>query len=152
VLKGITNKGANILVECFFCDDQDDYNLYAKLGADAIGKAIAEGVVGHEIVQQPKPTGKYVYGGVDYSPVFNASYYALCQKDVAAVYGTGNDNKLFEHFCIYGMKEARQASAEFNPKVYRERYTDLNNAFGNDWTQYYKHFCTHGKKEGRKGI
>lgn len=66
VLKGITNGGANILVECFFCDDQDDYILYTKLGADAIGKAIAEGVLGKSIVQQstqkyyviPQPTIK----------------------------------------------------------------------------------------------
>lgn len=152
VLKGITNGGANILVECFFCDDQDDYNLYAKIGADTIGKAIAEGVVGHSITIQSKPTGKYVYGGVDFSPVFNPVYYAVNQKDVASAYGTGNDSKLFEHFCIYGMKEARQASADFNPRVYRERYTDLQQAFGNDWIQYYKHYCQFGKKEGRKAI
>ena len=152
VLKGITNKGANILVECFFCDDQDDYNLYVKLGPDVIGKAIAEGLVGHSIQQQQKATGKYVYGGVDFSPVFNATYYAINNSDVAKAYGTGNDSKLFEHFCVYGMKEARQACADFNPKIYRERYTDLNNTFGNDWMQYYKHYCTHGMKEGRKAI
>ena len=152
VLKGIKNGGANILVECFFCDDQDDYNLYVKLGPDVIGKAIAEGLVGHSIQQIPKPTGKFVYGGVDLSPVFNPVYYAVHQPDVVKVYGTGNDSKLFEHFCIYGMKEARQACADFNPKVYRERYSDLNRAFGDDWIAYYKHYCTHGIKEGRKGI
>lgn len=152
VLKGIKNGGANILVECFFCDDQDDYNLYVKLGPDAIGKAIAEGLVGHSIQQIPKATGKFVYGGIDFSPVFNATYYAINNSDVAKAYGTGNDSKLFEHFCVYGMKEGRQACADFNPKVYRERYTDLNNAFGNDWMQYYKHYCTHGIKEGRKAI
>ena len=152
VLKGITNKGLNMLVECFFCDDQDDYNLYAKLGPEAIGKAIAEGIVGHEIEQSDKPTGKYVYGGIDFSPVFNATYYALNNSDVAKAYGMGNDGKLFEHFCIFGMKEARQASADFNVKIYRERYSDLNNAFGKDWMSYYKHYCTHGFKEGRKGI
>ena len=49
VLKGITNGGKNILVECFFCDDQDDYNLFNKVGVDAIGKAIAMGVLGKAI-------------------------------------------------------------------------------------------------------
>lgn len=49
ILKGISNGGANVLVECFFCDDQDDYKLYAVLGPDKVGKAIAEGIVGHEI-------------------------------------------------------------------------------------------------------
>lgn len=152
ILKGIKNGGANILVECFFCDDQDDYYLYVKLGSDAIGKAIAEGIVGHDIQQLQKATGKFVYDGVDLSYVFNPVYYALHQPDVVKAYGTGNDSKLFEHFCLYGMKEARQACADFNPKVYRERYSDLNRAFNSDWKQYYKHYCTHGIKEGRKGI
>lgn len=57
VLKGITNGGANILVECFFCDDEDDYKLFNKVGADAIGKAIAEGVLGKTVEQ--KPSQKY---------------------------------------------------------------------------------------------
>ena len=49
ILKGITNGGKNILVECFFCDDQDDYNLFNKVGVDVIGKAIAMGVLGQAI-------------------------------------------------------------------------------------------------------
>ena len=65
ILKGITNGGANVLVECFFCDDQDDYNLFKKVGVDAIGKAIAMGVLGVAIPQRnqvhlvvPKPVIK----------------------------------------------------------------------------------------------
>ena len=49
VLKGIYNGGCNIIVECFFCDDEDDYNLFSKVGADAIGKAIAMGILGKPI-------------------------------------------------------------------------------------------------------
>lgn len=49
ILKGIKNGGKNILVECFFCDDQDDYNLFNKVGVDTIGKAIAMGVIGQAI-------------------------------------------------------------------------------------------------------
>lgn len=50
VLKGITNGGANILVETLFCDNQTDCNIYRKFGgADAMGKAIAEGIVNHKI-------------------------------------------------------------------------------------------------------
>lgn len=55
VLKGITNGGANILVETFFCDNSTDYNLYCKIGADAFGKAIAEGILGAKI-STPAPT------------------------------------------------------------------------------------------------
>ena len=57
VLKGITNGGANILVETFFCDNEDDYNLYKEIGADGIGKAIAEGILGITINDStPKPS------------------------------------------------------------------------------------------------
>ena len=151
VLKGITNKGANVLVECFFCDDQDDYDLYAKVGADAIGKAIAEGIVGHAIGVTPKATGKFVYGGVDYSPVFNANYYATNNQDVVKALGN-NESKLFEHFCIYGMKEKRQGCADFNVLVYKDRYNDLASAFGTNYPEYYKHYCQFGLAEGRKAI
>jgi N-acetylmuramoyl-L-alanine amidase len=67
---GFTNRGAkadvrglyefnhviapNNIIEVFFCDSQTDVDLYNKLGIDVIAKAIAEGIVGHEIkIQQP---------------------------------------------------------------------------------------------------
>jgi len=46
-----------IIIECFFCDSKIDVELYNKVGADKLGKAIAEGIVGHEIkepVIEPK--------------------------------------------------------------------------------------------------
>lgn len=45
VLKGITNGGANILVETFFCDSSQDFDTYKNIGADSLGKAIAEGIL-----------------------------------------------------------------------------------------------------------
>lgn len=151
ILKGITNKGANVLVECFFCDDQDDYNLYAKIGVDPIGRAIAEGIVGHEIQPYVKPTGKLVYQGVDYSHVFNASYYASHNSDVVKALGN-NESKLFEHFCLFGMNEHRQASPDFDVLKYKDRYPDLQSAFGTNYPEYYKHYCQFGHKEGRIAI
>jgi len=38
-----------IIVETLFCDDEDDVLQYKKVGADAIGKAIAEAVVNKKI-------------------------------------------------------------------------------------------------------
>jgi len=38
-----------IIIESFFVDCKSDVDLYHKLGADAIGKAIAEGILGHSI-------------------------------------------------------------------------------------------------------
>ncbi|MFA6809358.1 MAG: peptidoglycan-binding protein [Eubacteriales bacterium] len=43
-----TNMSA-IIVECYFLDSATDVALMNKVGIDAIGKAIAEGVVGHSI-------------------------------------------------------------------------------------------------------
>ncbi len=145
VLKGITNGGANILVEVFFCDDQDDFILYKTLGADKLGKAIAEGIVGHVISEG------YTYNGVDYTPVFSSAYYAEKYPDLRKAFGLDTE-KLFNHFCQYGMKEKRQAIGDFNVEIYMNRYQDLKNAYGINYAAYYTHYCVYGKKEGRKGI
>ena len=99
----------------------------------------------------PAPSKTYVFGGVNYGPVFDPVYYANKYPDLKAAFG--NDSALlFNHFCMNGMSEARQAIATFNVKVYRENYPDLEAAFGNQWPMYYTHYCTNGIKEGRKGI
>ncbi len=38
-----------LIVECFFLEATKDVALYKKIGSDAIGKAIAEGLIGEEI-------------------------------------------------------------------------------------------------------
>lgn len=145
ILKGITNGGANILVECFFCDDQDDYNLFNKVGVDAIGKAIAMGVIGKAIPDY----SSYIKDGIDYSKVFNHNYYAEKYADIKRVYGT-NAEKLFQHFLNFGMSEGRQGCSEFNVSIYQASNPDLVNAFGRNIPAYYKHYCTYGYKENRK--
>ena len=47
------------------------------------------------------------------------------------------------------MKEARQASAEFNVIAYKDNYADLRDAFGDNLPLYYEHYCHYGRKEGR---
>ena len=59
---------------------------------------------------------------------------------------------MLAHFVNYGMKEGRQAKADFNAGVYRENYADLQSAYGNDLKSYYLHYMNFGKKEGRSGI
>lgn len=90
----------------------------------------------------------YVYNGVDYSLVFNPTYYANHHSDVKRHFGT-DATKLFNHFKNYGMKEGRQASANFNPITYKNRYADLRNVFKDDLPAYYKHYVQFGYKEGR---
>lgn len=95
--------------------------------------------------------GGYVYNNVDYSLVFDASFYSDVYSDLKSTYGT-NSTKLFNHFINYGMKEGRKASSNFDVKVYKSNYADLRAAFGEDLPKYYKHYVEYGYKENRKAI
>lgn len=95
--------------------------------------------------------GKFLFRNFDMSPVFDSDFYKAAYPDVVAVYGT-TPARLFQHFCNYGMKEGRQACAEFNVTKYKAYYTDLQKAYGNDLVEYYVHYVVFGKAEGRKAI
>lgn len=56
-------------------------------------------------------------GQVSPVPVFDPAYYLDANKDVAQ---SGIDP--FEHFCIFGAKEGRNPSADFDVNFYRQRY------------------------------
>lgn len=115
----------------------------------------------------PAVNNGYFLNGIDYSLVFNPVYYREHQSDVAASpYGV-SDNMLWQHFVDFGMNEFRQASENFNPKVYEDNYPDLQTAFGPDKNlkdmqmlifgktystnnpMYYWHYIVFGKNEGR---
>ena len=91
-----------------------------------------------------------VYNGVDYSAVYNGTYYSSHNADLKKKYGL-DDAGLLQHFVQYGMKEGRQATAGFNVKNYKARYADLRKAYGNDLKKYYMHYINYGRKEGRNG-
>ena len=55
--------------------------------------------------------------------------------------------------CInFGMKEGRRAISTFNVIAYKNRYVDLQKAFGDDLPSYYRHYIQFGKKEGRSAV
>ena len=54
-------KAKAVLVESFFCDNKDDYAKAQKLGMDAHGKLIAEGILGKDIAVTPVPAQKAKY-------------------------------------------------------------------------------------------
>ena len=89
-----------------------------------------------------------IYNGVNYSTVYNYSYYLSHNSDVKAVIGEDEDAVL-KHFIDYGMKEGRQGSEEFNVNYYKNRYSDLRQAYGSDKSKYYSHYMNYGKKEKR---
>ena len=94
---------------------------------------------------------KYIYNGLDYSLVFNPTYYADTYADLKKNFGS-NTTALWNHFTKNGMKEGRKASANFDVKVYKKNYADLRAAFGENLPLYYQHYVTNGYKEGRKAI
>lgn len=156
-------KNPALLIECCFVDDPDDVALY---NADKMAQAIVKGITGSIVpitntststttTVKPSTTtttsNKYVHNGLDYSLVFNPTYYANTYSDLKKAFGTNSTN-LFNHFIQYGMKEGRQGISTFNPTVYKNRYPDLQQAFGNDMNAYYRHYIMYGHKEGRRAV
>ena len=104
----------------------------------------------------PSVNNGYWLNGYDYSPVFNPEYYdkVPARSDSSETLGDvfKHDNiKLWEHFCVCGMNEFRQASAEFDPIFYKKSNSDVEQAFKDDRPMYYFHYVVCGKEEGRKG-
>ena len=89
-----------------------------------------------------------IFNGLDYSPVYNYSYYKNKYADLRKAFGADED-AYFKHFCTYGMKEGRQASSAFNVQKYKSRYSDLRKAFGNNLPLYFKHYLEFGISEKR---
>ena len=96
--------------------------------------------------QTPPTTPK-----IDYSPVFNASFYRSKYADLSSK----TDAELLQHFEMFGMNEFRQASKNFNPTVYKAKNSDLQPFIEmtfkkEEWNmQYYLHYINYGRNEGR---
>lgn len=103
-----------------------------------------------DYADSPSPE-KYMYLGVDFSPVFDPDYYANRYADLEGAFGHDH-NALWNHFITFGMNEFRQASAGFNPQTYYDRYEDLRNTFGDNRPLYYWHYCYFGINEGRSAV
>lgn len=147
-------KSPSMLIEVCFVDSAKDVKLY---NAEKVANKIVEGITGVSVTTTvpiiPKPTvttnSNYVYKGIDYSIVFDATFYANKYGDLKNEFGT-DKTKLFDHFIKNGMKEFRQASSEFNLLVYMNNSPDLIKEFGTNLEKYYIHYCTYGKNEVRK--
>lgn len=95
------------------------------------------------------------YDGVNYSLVYDGTYYFNKYADLKKVYSIAgnsnliNDSSLIKHFALCGMSEGRQAKDSFKVESYYNRYPDLRVAFRGNLREYYKHYITYGKNEGR---
>lgn len=99
------------------------------------------------------PAKAYMFGGVDYSYVFDASYYANKYADIKKAYGY-DYNGMFQHFILYGMDEHRQGIATFDVDVYAKYNSDVVAAARRDgrvnFKKLYQHYCEFGHSEGRR--
>lgn len=77
---------------------------------------------------------------VNYAHVFDATFYAAANPDVAALYGT-DATMLFQHFLVAGMSEGRQGNASFNVHTYKAANPQLVALFGENLPQYYLYYC-----------
>lgn len=128
--------------------DSISYSVY-----DASGNLLINGFyIAKEKAKDEENTenGVWEINGVDYTAVFDGSYYVNKYPDVKAAVGT-DLWMAFYHFLNYGMAEGRQGKATFDVNSYRNQYADLRAAFGNDLKSYYMHYIANGKKEGRAG-
>ena len=93
-----------------------------------------------------------VFDGVDYSKVYDFNYYINKYPDMKKYYQY-DDTGALRHFVLYGIREGRQASENFNLQVYRQNATDLQKYYGfapENNIKYVTHYMYHGYKEGRK--
>ena len=95
------------------------------------------------------------YGGMNYSLVYDGSYYVNKYADLKKAFSLQwhsdliDDVALLEHFVYSGMNEGRQAKESFSKDSYYNEYPDLRAAFGKNWKSYYLHYIQYGFKEGR---
>lgn len=88
------------------------------------------------------------FSAEQYALVFDSTYYAGANPDVAAALGS-DANLLFQHFLTNGMAEGRQGCATFNVYTYAQNNPDLFIVFGANLPAYYNHYITSGYAEGR---
>ena len=129
---------------------QDSYNLTVDGKYGSVSKKTLENAVAKKKASY-NTTSKFIYKSVDYSPVFDPTFYANEYSDLKSAFGT-NVSKLWNHFTTHGMVEGRQAHAKFNVNIYKNRYDDLQKAFGSNLPAYYQHYCQFGEKEGRSAL
>ena len=80
--------------------------------------------------------------------VFDAEFYRNTYPDVEAAFGD-DEQALFNHFMMFGLKEGRIGSPILNIALYRKLYPDLDAAFGDNWNLYVLHYFRYGIAEGR---
>ena len=137
-----------MIVEVCFVEATGDVNLYKKLGADAIGKAIAEAIVNQKIVstvENKEEVNRSMY-------LFSKKWYLTNYPDVAnSVY---RDDP-YQHYVKYGKNEGRTPLPEVPPEYNEGDYLELNQDVAQavargQFTSGIEHYLMCGFNEDRK--
>ena len=140
-----------MIVEVCFVEATEDVNLYKKLGADAIGKAIAEAIVNKKIENFKEDNNE---SEVNYSMyLFSKKWYLTNYPDVAK--NEKYKNNPYKHYIEYGIKEGRKPlppiPVEYNEGEYLELNPDVAQAVKNgEYTSGIEHYLMFGFNEDRK--
>ena len=122
-------------------DNKQDVN--AKLADEDVQIAASLAI---DIPAVPNVT---MLDGIDYSKVYDYSFYLNNNPDVLEVFN-GDPVLTLTHFIRYGMNERRRAAESFDVNSYSNSYADLRAAYLNDASKYYYHYMNCGFREGRK--
>ena len=129
-------------------DDLDAYYEHYLTVGKAAGWDGSKGYFSDD--ENHKTDSSAIYNGVDYTPVFNATYYLNQYPDLKAAFGSDSAAAL-KHFVENGIKEGRRASVDFDVTIYKDNYPDLQKAFGDDNRLYVDQYLNFGLNEGRRG-
>ena len=137
-----------MIVEVCFVEATEDVALYKKLGADAIGKAIAEAIVNKKIENFKEDNNE---SEVNYSMyLFSKNWYLTNYPDVAK--NEKYKNNPYKH---YGIKEGRMPLPEVPPEYNEGEYLELNQDVAQavargEYTSGIEHYLKYGFNENRK--
>ena len=137
-----------MIVEVCFVEATEDVALYRKLGADAIGKAIAEAIVNKKIVstvENKEEVNRSMY-------LFSKKWYLTNYPDVAnSIY----KDDPYQHYVKYGKNEGRTPLPEVPPEYNEGDYLELNQDVAQavargQFTSGIEHYLMCGFNEDRK--
>ncbi|WP_195245449.1 N-acetylmuramoyl-L-alanine amidase [Clostridium celatum] len=147
-----------ILIETCFCDTQSDADLYNKLGAERVAKAIVEGVLNKTInisinndIREFKESDYPMY-------LFSENWYLERYKnDVAPAVKKGTFKNGYEHYIKHGKNEGRlpvpPVPSDFCEGDYLDLNQDVKKAVDKgSYVSGVHHFMLYGFKESHRKI
>ena len=145
-----------ILIETCFCDTQSDVDLYNKLGAERVAKAIVEGILNKTV--NISVVNKNEFEESDYPMhLFSESWYLYRYKDVAEAVKKGTFKSGYEHYIKHGKNEGRlpvpPVPSDFCEGDYLDLNQDVKKAVDKgSYVSGVHHFMLYGFKESHRKI